>query len=241
MLKHLIVVLLLCSTLWGARSFNNTGERLSDSTPSGLDLTAFTICSWAYVVTSPAVGGTIFTVQVGANGHSLLIMSSTNQVQGIRTTSWTARSALSTETLTANTWYCVCSTYDGVGSAPKVFISSGEGISTTMAEVSYASQTAGTGTDATTPTNTLIGNNSAFNRTFLGRLAEILVYTTALTVDEMTSLSRGYPVSGAVCYVPLLGRVTPELDRSGSGNSYVVTSATGVDHAPIAPSFGWWN
>lgn len=245
MLKQLIAaVLLICNMstpAHGSIQFNATGERLSDSTPTNLDLTAFTLCAWVYVDTSPAVAGYIFNVQVGAGGHSLLNITSTNQVVGTRTTSSTARSSTSTGTLTAATWYFVCSTYDGAGSAPKVFISSGSSVNTVMTEVSYASQTAGTGTDVTTPTNTLIGNTSAFNRTFLGRIAEVWVYTVELTTAQMNSLARGYPIAGAVCHVPLTKKNTPSADTSGSGNSYAwSTGPTYGEHAPVAPSFGWW-
>ena len=111
-----------------------------------------------------------------------------------------------------------------------------------MAEASYGSQSSGAGTDnAGPPTAILIGNTASLDREFTGRLAESWLFASVLTTAQMNSLARGYPVSGAANYVPIYGDGTPELDGSGNGNAFDVTGTTHVAHAPIAPSFGWWN
>jgi hypothetical protein len=163
-------------------------------------------------------------------------------VQISRQTSGTSRTATSTDTIAANTWTFICASYDGAGSIPKLYISSGTGINTVVAEVSYGTTSAGTGTDnAGPPTAIVIGNSVAFDREFKGRIAESWLFGSVLTTTEMTNLSRGYPIGTSLNYVRISGDATPELDTSGKGNSFDVTGTTKVAHAPIAPSFGWWN
>ena len=243
-MKTLLSFALCVSLVWGARDFSTSGDRIVDGTPSASStIAAYTACNWTYPTASPAVSSRFIEIS-NATPATVMIaaMLAAGTIQVARQTSGTARSAISTDTLSLNTWYFVCGTYDGAGSIPKIYISSGSGINTTTTEASYGTTSAGTGTDNSgIPTAIFIGNNSAFTREHKGRMAGSWLFDTVLTTAQMNSLARGYPVSGAVNYVAIQGNVTPELDTSGKGNAFDVTGTTKADHAPIAPSFGWWN
>jgi len=239
-----IAILLCASLLPASREFSGATDNLSDGTPAaGSEATgAITACGWLYINSAPGTSGRMLFITAAVNSLVQLILLSSNTIQFVRNTSGTSRSAVSSQTLSTSTWYYICGTYDGAGSASQIYISSGSGINTTMAESAYTSQSTGSGTDNAGPATLIVlGNNSLHDRVLPGRLAESVFYGSVLTTAQMNQLARGYPVAGVLNYAPLYGVDSPELDNSGQGNSFIVTGATAAAHAPIAPSFGWWN
>jgi hypothetical protein len=85
-----------------------------------------------------------------------------------------------------------------------------------------------------------IGAVSDGSAPFAGTLAEIGVWTEALSDAEIAAQAGGVPphqVRRAVLagYWPLWGVASPEPDLSGNANHGTVTGATAADHAPVGP------
>ncbi len=87
---------------------------------------------------------------------------------------------------------------------------------------------------------TAIGRNIQLGAQALnGRMAELGIWNTALSDDEVASLARGFVPTlirpqSLVSYWPLIGRLDPELDRWNGGNDLTVTGAVVGDHVPDA-------
>ena len=78
---------------------------------------------------------------------------------------------------------------------------------------------------------------------YTGRIAEATIWNVALTDDEVLALAGGvscFRIRGGniVGYWPLFG-ASPETDFSGNGNNLTLSGTTIVDHAPVAPMFGF--
>jgi hypothetical protein len=93
------------------------------------------------------------------------------------------------------------------------------------------------GTPNTNSDGYMLGNRSAGDRTWDGRMAEFAVWDALLTPFEVAQLSAGVsPLTiqfgSLVSYIPLLGVASPEPDLIGTDAT--VSGATAADH----PVFG---
>lgn len=106
----------------------------------------------------------------------------------------------------------------------------------------------GAPTEITTPSGTLasetetlvIGNRTAGNRSWDGRLASVAIWNVILTVGEIEALAKGTsPASirplNLVFHPPLWGVASPEPNLVAGGNNGTVTGAVLADHCPSGP------
>lgn len=71
---------------------------------------------------------------------------------------------------------------------------------------------------------------------FNGRIAELAIWSRALTEDEIIALSKGYSPKhfprGLIFYCPLWGKISPEPEQIGAAN-VTITGAIEAVHQPI--------
>lgn len=136
--------------------------------------------------------------------------------------------------ITTNTWTVLVSTWDG-STAPKIYVCALGG---EIAEVSYGSATAGSGTPADDSTATLrIASRDPLDATFFaGGLAESALWNRVLTAREIRSLGRGFAPAffprGRVFYCPIDGRHSVEPNWAGTTHG-TVTEATYLTHPRV--------
>ena len=135
---------------------------------------------------------------------------------------------------TSGQWASFVLTYDGSSpsNTPAAYVN---GVSQTMTLTSGAPSgsldTSGVGPY-------IIGNRADGVRGWNGRLAEFAHWDRVLTADEIAALAKGaspafFP-SGSVFYYPLLGRYSPEADRSiGVNYPGTLTGTAYQDHPRI--------
>ena len=151
----------------------------------------------------------------------------------------TAASAFSAaNTIALNQWFFVAGTWAGtIGTnAPKLYVGSP---SSPLAEVSYYSTNAGSGTPGDdNANNATIGDRNAADRSFNGLIDEVRVYNRALSAAEIQAL---YQADYAKINAPQNNQITnglvglwsfngPDMsgatayDRSGQGNNGTLTN-----------------
>jgi hypothetical protein len=98
----------------------------------------------------------------------------------------------------------------------------------------------GTNTTNLTPAgidSVAVGRRQANTAYMSGYIAEVAIWSAALTDDEAAVLAKGYspllvrPTS-LVFYAPIIGRYSPEIDLRGQAN-LTVTGATVADHPRV--------
>ena len=162
---------------------------------------------------------------------------------GAATTSAVAIAAAST--LALNTWWFVAASWLGtIGTnAPKLFVG---GLSNAVAEVSYDTQSAGSGAQASDAADTAyIGNRGAADRTFDGLIEHFGLADNALSLEQFDALRlRSYApfhrfATAAGTLINLKGYwwlneslASVCLDHSGNGNNGTVTGTTVGASAP---------
>jgi hypothetical protein len=135
-------------------------------------------------------------------------------------------------TINANQWYFVAGSFDG-SNAPKIFKAIP---GANVAEVSYQSQAAGSGTvDNDSGGSFIIGaSNDSGSNPFDGRIADVRIYNIVLNVNELNSVMRGAHVRPDALkgWWPLWGVSSPEPDWSGNGSVGNITGCAAADHPP---------
>lgn len=148
----------------------------------------------------------------------------------------TARSASSAGNIvTANQWYYIVFTMSS-GLVPRLYIGTA---TTTVKEVSYATQTTGTGTPTDEAAGSFVlGNSQNLTRAANIDYAYVQYINRELTLGELRSLQfRPRRINGTVLLsYPGFNRTGTQTDYSGNGNSGTVTGATtSARHVPIMP------
>lgn len=208
--------------------FNGTSQRLNTGTPA--TAAPLTLAGRFFSTSSTASQGIVsISDATGSAGFRLQAMGA---IAGdpVRATAYANNgnptgAADSSTGYATNTWNHACAVF-----------------TSTTSRVSYLNGTAGTtNTTSVTPPNLVrvdigsILNASAFTNFFVGRLAEIGIWTVALTASEILSLSNGVSCDkirpqNLVFYTPLIRNLT-NMER---GNAITNNgSATVVDHPRV--------
>jgi len=188
-----------------AYSFNGTSQRLNTGT---IATAAPLTLAGRFFSTSLADSQAIVSItdSTGSGGFRLQALGALTG-DPVRATAYanngTPTGAADALGYTANTWNHGCAVF-----------------TSTTSRVSYLNGVAGTiNTTSVTPTNLVrvdigsILNASAFSNFFVGNLAEIGIWTVALTVEEILSLSNGVSCDkirpqNLVFYAPLIRNLT---------------------------------
>lgn len=142
----------------------------------------FTISLWVNINSFPTNTNYIYSpvLFAPAEGHAYITLGDgipTNEI-GLRVymnSAWTT--PVSSNTLSTNTWYNICATYDS--SSGFVFYQNGSSVDTDSTTATIGSQSS---------SNTLIGGSTAANqyRYLNGSIASLLIYDRAITAAEVT-------------------------------------------------------
>jgi hypothetical protein len=142
-----------------------------------------------------------------------------------------------------NAWNCVAVTGDVSGAgAGGVFIGS---LTTPLSESTYGTNTndaVGGAAHNDAAVSMLVGNGSALNIAFQGRIASAARWNRVLSLGEMHTVQFHGPQisgSGLVLFTHYgYNGTDTQPDWSGNSNSGAVTGATVGAHVPLGPLFG---
>ena len=228
---------------------NTTADRVDMGSSSTLDnLQASTICAWVYRTTT-RVSGQIYAKGSFAN-------QTRNPAFGLRGNDGSTLSLLvdrattdlnltgnnaSSATLPLNTWAFAVAAYD-TSTNPQMFMGT---LTAEVSEVSYATQTLGSGTigDNTAELG-CVGNASLAgtqDKSFPGIIGFISIYNRRLTLGEIQQQQFSPYVTSGCIYFSHLGfnGTGNQVDWSGNKNTGTVTSATYSSHVPLKPVWGF--
>lgn len=214
-----------------SRSFTGTnvinfghGSALNNVVP-------YSFCCWIFP--NSAGGGNLGRIfDKGSSNQKFwcLTQATSNAIrlrQDRATTNADAVSAANTVTMSA--WAFFGCTYSDTNGA-KIFKGTPDGL---VAEVSYASNTVGSGAakdDSTSDLN--VGNSSAGVRNFDGSIAEFMGMSGELTAKQFTQIMYGGFAVKPFIYAPFYGDASPEPDFSGSAQNGTVTGASSAKPPP---------
>lgn len=228
-----------------ALTFDGVNDQVAYGSEAAIDdLMGFTACAYLYTpanVTSEqsvvakcksdytAAQLFISATGSGGNNNKIFMLIHTNDSNGPYAESVA-------DTLILDTWQIVVTTWVGtVGvTAPKIYVGTVGGV---IAEPSYATSRAGTGTYQSSATaNLRLGTRDPLDTFYAGGLAEAAIWNRVLTAGEITALGRGFAPAffprGRVFYSPLAGRQSPEPNWAGTTHG-TVTGATYLEHPRV--------
>lgn len=192
-----------------SRSFNGTSDYLEYTGGVRTSL-PITLAAWAYKSTS---NQTRVAVSIGdvdsLNRVSLVFISSANVRATSVNTSGTGAVTDTSTTFSANTWAHGAAVFTSTTSRTVYLNGGGSSTSTTSNDPSAA--------NFDTTNIGCINNSSGRSTYFDGRLAEVGVWSVALTAAEVASLAKGIsPLSvrpgSLIAYWPLIGNASPEIE-----------------------------
>lgn len=219
-----------------------TSDRVEISSSAEIDdLTTFTVLCWAFP-TAANNSRRLWQWEDSGDGviKTFFRQVAPNTRWGAVVVRATTNSDALTDDFTLNAWQFFGLTYDESDGSQAIHIYRGT-LTTTVAEVTYTSFIAGTGTTTADDGTKFVGNVSGADVAFDGRIATYLVFNRVLSLGEM----RGQQffvrnVAGCVNFFHLgFNGTGTQPDWSGNGNSGTVTGATVGDHVPLGPPFGF--
>ena len=231
-----VLVALICSGLMlkAALTFASAGDRVACGSAAILDnLTTFTWTAWVNQADTTDAEIIVSKDKIGSRGWLFFDDGGALRLQ--RFTSGSARTYDSnTGFLSANTWHFAAVTYDAAAT-PRARIYVG-GLATTVAEVTYATQDAGSGDDNDDSGNSLVISeldDAATGVEWHGRIADVRGFNTVLTLGQLRAIQFGGR-SGLqpIFYNPLYFTAN-HGDLSGQAHACVVTAATQASHVPL--------
>jgi hypothetical protein len=164
----------------GAVSYNGTTSLLT--MPGGLNYSAWTR-AWLVKLTGAGESSNGVFYDINAGATELRFDGSAGALRATRAGSTTAASSVTTTGPTLNQWIWLFLTYNNSGDR---MLHLYQGVSGTVTEFAYSTQTAMVGTLTTQSAYTaIIGNNAAVSRTMEGLLDEHLWWSRVLTLAEM--------------------------------------------------------
>ena len=173
--------------------------------------------------------GTMFIAATGDGVNN-------NKIFSLSVQSVTPYSESAANVLVVNTWKVIVTTFTGTpGDSPKIYSCTPGG---TLTEVSYTTQTGGSGTPDDSPANLRLATRDSLDATFFaGGLAECALWNRVLSSTELNMLGLGYSAlwipQDLKFYCPVTGTSSPEPDLSGNGNTGTVTEAVQLAHPPV--------
>lgn len=163
-----------------------TGDKVGVTPTSNLNtIPGFTLVAWVYPTGDGDSNlGRVMDKSGGGNGWSLSMDGGGVHKLAFSVQFSTSQLLIQTSTaLTLNAWTCVVVTWDGSVTATNVHIYFNN------AEVTYAVQTSGVGTQKNDSAQSLgLGNSAANNRTWAGRLTEMAIIGRVLNSTERTEI-----------------------------------------------------
>jgi hypothetical protein len=241
MWKLLLFALLLGSPLWASRAFNGTDQQLYSQATVDLSATQqLTLSFWLNWTQDDTSNRTVATNNFNAAGSFMIQMNmgcAGGSTTGVRLRGNVGPIAARIPSRpSAGVWHHWLVRLDFSKSADEIDAIYIDGVSQVLTAVCYA---AVDNTD-TFRTDTLFLMSRGGAEWVGGRLAEVAIWSTLLSANEVLSLSRSAPVASIrpqslAIYYPLYGAAAPEADLSGHHNSGAVTGATAADHVPLGP------
>ncbi|UCD28529.1 MAG: LamG domain-containing protein [Planctomycetota bacterium] len=224
-----------------ARENQNFGDQLTISNPSELqNLDPFTFACWLYMKNPYGISATyprIYETDDSADNvaRNLFFNNQSKLCLQVKRNTTNAIAVSNANPVSYTIWTHVLATFDSTD-VPRMYLNG--------AEISYSSQTGGSGTLKTESGGDLAFMNSVvINSTLNGRMAEVGFWNRLLSSAERTNLAanKWSPMlipSGLVGAWRLLGDDSPEPD-SVYGNNAAVTGSIKADHPPgIVTSLG---
>lgn len=213
----------------------SVGNYLSNTASAPVTVEPLSILLWVYPT---VVGVNACWVQIGTNGSLnngfMMATNSGNQVRAIsRTTA--NNQAIATGTISANTWNHAAGVFVSTTERHAYRDGGAQGSDTTLSQ-------------PTAPNSLYFGTQpDGTNIPMTGRLAEVAIWSAALTPNEVAAHARGAdprrirPAS-LVGYWPIWGQDSPEPDLSrGVRNLTLTGTPPYANHAPVVlrvrPSF----
>lgn len=217
-----------------ARLFDDASSHYLEATSWGTVAAPVTLACWFYS-DDLAVQETLVGIgRTGASGESFELRAGAaaagNNVEARAKSGAVAASAKSTTAFSLNTWSHACAVFAS-STDRRAFLEGGG---------------KGTNTGSKTPASLDVLNVGCVNEggarsNFMsGRIAEVAVWSAAVSDAEVAALARGVcPLrvlpGSLVGYWPLLGLDSPEPDRTVNAKALTVTGATKGNHAPVIP------
>jgi Concanavalin A-like lectin/glucanases superfamily len=188
----------------------------------------FTLSCWFYPTASTTT--VPFAIRNGASYYAgIFTIATSNHLRAQIDGGGGAAIAETTVGFTLNTWNHACAVFAG-GNSRTIYLNGGNkvlNIAGALAQVMNATDVGYYG-----------GGPSLY---FDGKIAEAVIWSDALTDDEVLALARGmhhqrvHP-GHVVLYWPLYGVSSPEPDLSTGGRTGTLTNTPLLaDHAPIGP------
>jgi concanavalin A-like lectin/glucanase superfamily protein len=140
-------------------------------------------------------------------------------------------------TFSVNTWYNLVMTWDRNGDGKIRLYVDGTEVS------SYSTQTAYTGSTYNDSGDGFYFGNDTFDEGWTGKLAEIAVWSKALTVSDISNLyastsgAAGIESANLVGYWHLCGAASPEPDATANGNNATLSSNPPVNGGEDSPGY----
>lgn len=227
-----------------ALDFTGASDKVNYGSASVLDDIAAndgTMMLWLYPDASPPAADGTF-VRKSLTGFTFNPdTAGTIQLSITRaTTNLRAQATLANlSTYGASKWCCIACTWDTdivAANLPKLFHGD---LTTPMAEAAaYSAQQVGTGTVTdTSGLDFLVGNSSANNRVFDGKIALVAAWNRRLSLEELIAQQWRFRPTGpsdCVLFSPIGYNGTgTQPDWSGNGNAGTVTGTAVADHVPL--------
>lgn len=228
-------MLVASAPVWGANSsitFNGTTSKLQHDTASLVTGNTMTIVAWVYAT---GLGensfGRAVVLDESESGVQVSHRDSSNQMSFAA--AWASTSGVWTFTANDNQWNGIAIGYSKSATTndPTGRIMANGGAA---ANISFTETSTPLGTAPAFNSGICIGNRTAADRTWAGRIAYVQVFNTVLSSGDMDAAMQnpGSITSGLVGYWKMQGAADVN-DYSGNGNNATATSlADGADGPP---------
>jgi hypothetical protein len=190
---------------------------------------AWTVAAWINL-DSAALSGTVFRVVAEFDNNYGMFVHVTAGVPKVSYGS-IGGGADGTTTPSASTWYHLAQTVTGQGAT------AGQGY------LNGATDGAAWTVSGHAATTTFYAGNDNLGPPLIGSLADVAIWTVALTPTEIQGLSRGTRPSRirpTNLWWPLDGLQSPEPDLSGNKNNATLTGTTKASGPPYMPQTRRW-
>lgn len=212
-----------------SRGFDGVDDSIDVSISAiGAGASGWTFGGWVYA-NGPGEGNIGRVVSTGQQNFRL---GASREMRASQVQSTTTAVLTTNETLDTATWYCVFCTWTAADNLLRVY----RGTATSaMAELTYATQTAGVGSPSLTSTTFNIGNNAAGAATWDGRIGPVLICASVLTTTQMNAWRLGIYVEDANLrgYWYMGSRTASLVENQIGGANATVTGCTLEDGPPV--------
>lgn len=222
----------------------NSTDRLDISQASSINLfSVFTYIVWVNTSTI-TINRTILSRRTTSGGTVQVEFTNGSGDITLRVRRVTSAAVYSSNNtpISTNAWKFIACTWDINASASNLgHIYIGD-LSTIATEVTYGSQSDGSGAADTQNGNFFVGNNNAQTTVYQGKIAFLGVWNRVLTLGEVIDQQfHRHVTSGCVEFMELgFNGTGTQPDWSGNGNpSIALTGATVSAHVPLGPLFGF--